>query len=161
MNLFINLTISTTARGFFFTGEGSINHCRSTSNSAVYFYCTSGTVKLAGTALHTIAWTNKINSTIYPFKNCVRTNSSAKLTINAQLPVKLQRVVLVKINHFPPPSRLIRIKVTERTIPPPSIHAILGMYANISLFTPLLEVNVVAPVKFNERKAVTGARIKI
>jgi hypothetical protein len=38
----------------------------------------------------------------------------------------------------------------------PAIEAIIGTYVNISALTPLLEVKVVAPVKFNARKAVTG-----
>ncbi len=48
------------------------------------------------------------------------------------------------------------LKVPERIKPIPNIHAITGMYANISRFTPDLEVKVDAPVKFRVRNAVTG-----
>jgi hypothetical protein len=42
----------------------------------------------------------------------------------------------------------------------PNMDAITGTYENISRLTPLLEVNVVAPVKFKARKAVTDVMAK-
>ena len=38
----------------------------------------------------------------------------------------------------------------------PNIHAMAGMYANISALTPVREVNVLVPVKLSARYAVMG-----
>jgi hypothetical protein len=48
----------------------------------------------------------------------------------------------------------MKANTTVNTIPTPTIQAIKGTYLNISRLTPLLEVNVVDPVKFNVIKAV-------
>jgi hypothetical protein len=42
----------------------------------------------------------------------------------------------------------------------PNIHAMLGAYLNISRWTPVLDVNVDEPVKFNARYAVMGGKVR-
>lgn len=51
--------------------------------------------------------------------------------------------------------------ITDKTIPEMNITARIGMYLKISRLTPVLDVNVVEPVKFRARKATTGVMINI
>ncbi len=46
------------------------------------------------------------------------------------------------------------------TIPLPAIQPMMGIYLKISRFTPVREVKVVEPVKFNVMKAVIAGMIK-
>jgi hypothetical protein len=58
-------------------------------------------------------------------------------------------------------SILVKDTITDKTIPEMNINARIGIYLKISRLTPVLDVNVVEPVKFRARKATTGVMINI
>ena len=57
------------------------------------------------------------------------------------------------MKHQIPPISRYAPRITQIMIPIPAIAAIIGTYLKISFFTPVREVNVVEPVKFNARYA--------
>jgi hypothetical protein len=94
---------------------------------------------------------------ICPFsKDCVRADLRTAFAVDAQVLMIGKGGFCIRIEHQITPIRRVKPNAMPRITPETAINVITGMYRKISFLTPVREVNVVEPVKFRDRYAVTA-----
>jgi hypothetical protein len=80
----------------------------------------------------------------------------AAFAVNAAIPMVKESILFIGVKHQITSMRWFTPSAIPRITPETAINAMTGMYRKISVLTPVREVNVVEPVKFRARYAVTG-----
>jgi hypothetical protein len=136
--------------------EGGAYHRPRTPYAALDLNRLDGAVQGAGAAFHAGRRPDKLRMFRSLRKHSMGTDLHTAFAVDAQVLMIVKGGFCIRIEHQITPIRRVKPNAMPRITPETAINVITGMYRNISFLTPVREVNVVEPVKFRDRYAVTA-----